>query len=470
MVAMTTQTITCTFKFELRSNEDQRAALSRNAGCRRFVFNRMLGLLNERREAKQRLLRYSAMCKLLTQWKREDETAFLRDAMSQPLQQALMDLDRSVQDYFRKPGDPAKKGWPRFQAKDIGDGFRLPQVKPDDVDEANARVKLPKIGWVRYRRSRLMRLTDRYGREVAGTVKRLLLNKDGGKWFIGFNVEFHLELPAPQEADIGIDFGVVHSVATSDGRFFDLDTKRIRGLEERVALYQRKLSLNLSSRKKLAHIGKAAPFEKHQPSRRRQELKHRIQKLQQRIRNIRMDFCKKLAHTLAHEYGCVYAEDLQVKNMTASAKGTADRPGERVKQKSGLNRAILRVGIYALRQTIGWAQKKTGGEICLVDPRNTSRTCPHCGQVSADNRRTQAKFRCVCCGFTANADTVGAINVMRKGRTKKAGEQLSPVLPSAHIQKKRIARVVNASRGGVCEASPEDVNSGNLSGVLCVST
>ena len=467
---MTMQTITCTYKFELRPNEDQRAALSRNAGCRRFVFNRMLGLLNERREAKQPLLRYSAMSKLLTQWKREEETAFLRDAMSQPLQQTLMDLDRSVQDFFRQPGDPAKKGWPQFQAKDIGDGFRLPQVKSGNVDEGNARVKLPKIGWMRYRSSRRMRLTDRYGREVAGTVKRLLLNKDCGKWHIGFNVEFQLELPDPRETDVGIDLGVVHSVATSDGQFFDLDTKRIRGLEERVARYQRKLSLNLSARKKLAQLGKAAPFDKHQPSRRRRELKHRIQKLQQKIRNIRLDFRKKLAHTLAHEYGCVYAEDLRVKNMTASAKGTVDQPGQRVKQKSGLNRAILRVGFYELRQAIGWAQKKTGGELCLVDPRNTSRTCPHCGHVSADNRRTQARFHCVCCGFTANADTVGAINVMRKGRTKKAGEQSSPVLPSVHMQKKRIARVVNASRGGVCEAPPEGVSSGNHSGIGCVST
>ena len=467
---MAMQTITCTFKFELRPNEEQRAALSRNAGSRRFVFNRMLELLNERHEAKQPLLRYSAMCKLLTQWKREDETAFLRDAVAQSLQQALMDLDRSVQDFFRKPGDPAKKGWPRFQAKDIGDGFRVPQVKPGDVDEANARVKLPKIGWVRYRASRRMRLTDRYGREVIGTVKRLLLNKDCGKWFVGFNIEFHLELPAPQEADVGIDLGIVHSVATSDGQFFDLNTDSIRKLEERVAFYQRKLSINLSARKKLVRIGKAAPVDKHHPSRRHQELKHRIQKLQQRIRNIRMDFRKKLAHTLAHEYGCVYAENLRVKNMTASAKGTVVNPGKCVRQKSGLNRAILRVGFFGLRQAIGWAQKKTNGELCLVDPRNTSRTCPHCGKVSADNRRTQAKFKCVCCGYTANADTVGAINVMRKGRTKKAGEQLSPALPSAHIQKKRIARVVNASRGGVCEAPLEDVSSGNHSGFGCVST
>ena len=52
----------------------------------------------------------------------------------------------------------------------------------------------------------------------------------------------------------------------------------------------------------------------------------------------------KTAHTLAQEYGCVYVEDLKTRNMTKSAKGTLENPGKNVKQKSGLNRAILRTG------------------------------------------------------------------------------------------------------------------------------
>ncbi|WP_433242042.1 zinc ribbon domain-containing protein [Actinomadura nitritigenes] len=53
-----------------------------------------------------------------------------------------------------------------------------------------------------------------------------------------------------------------------------------------------------------------------------------------------------------------------------------------------------------------------------VDARDTSRTCPPsaggCGHVARENRLTQARFECVACGFTANADHVGALNVLHR--------------------------------------------------------
>ena len=76
----------------------------------------------------------------------------------------------------------------------------------------------------------------------------------------------------------------------------------------------------------------------------------------------------KTAHTLAQEYGCVYVEDLKTRNMTKSAKGTIDNPGKNVKQKSGLNRAILRTGFFGMRQAIEWQQYKVGGYVILPFP------------------------------------------------------------------------------------------------------
>ena len=66
------------------------------------------------------------MAHLLMEWKQTEEMAFLKEAPSQALQQTLMDLDRAIKDTFRKKGDPAKKRWPRFKAKDIGDGTLIP--------------------------------------------------------------------------------------------------------------------------------------------------------------------------------------------------------------------------------------------------------------------------------------------------------------------------------------------------------
>ena len=115
----------------------------------------------------------------------------------------------------------------------------------------------------------------------------------------------------------------------------------------------------------------------------------------------------KTAHALAQEYGCVYVEDLRVRNMTKSAKGTADAPGRNVKQKSGLNRSILRTGFFALRQAIEWQQFKNGGYLVAVEPTYTSRECPACGCTDKKNRPRQALFQCICCGYENNADIVG---------------------------------------------------------------
>ena len=416
--------ILSSFRYQLQPTTEQRSLFSRTAGCCRWVFNQALDLQNKLREKQEKLLSYNDLSKHLTAWKKQKDTAFLKEVMSQPLQQTLMDQCRAVSDFFRKKDDPAKKGWPRFKAKDIGDGFRLPQIKPEHIDEDNGRVKLPKVGWVRYRNSRAMRMQDVSGKWVGGTVRQATVSKEVGKWYISFSVMFELELPAMKTLDVGIDLGVVHAVTTSNGQFFDLDTKAIKAEELKIAKLQRQLSLNASSRKKLAKKNLAEAFDKKKPSRKRRRLLHRLQKAHQRIRNIRQDFHKKTAHALAQEYGCVYAEDLRVRNMTRSAKGTVENPGKNVRQKSGLNRSILRTGFFQFRSTLTWALAKQGGILMTVAPQYTSQTCPVCGHCEAGNRRKQAEFRCLRCGYEANADIVGAINVKEKGRT----------VPTAHAK------------------------------------
>ena len=95
------------FKYELYLTPFLRAALSRNAGCRRFVFNKALELQNERRKAGLKLLTYTELCRELIRWKIAEETAFLKEAMSQPLQQGLRDLSLAIRDTFRPKGDIA---------------------------------------------------------------------------------------------------------------------------------------------------------------------------------------------------------------------------------------------------------------------------------------------------------------------------------------------------------------------------
>jgi putative transposase len=106
--------------------------------------------------------------------------------------------------------------------------------------------------------------------------------------------------------------------------------------------------------------------------------------------------------------------------MSRSAAGTVDEPGTNVKQKSGLNRAILDQGWGEFRRQLKYKMLCSGGLFIPVPPQKTSIACPKCGESSKETRKTQAQFACVECGFSENADLVGAINVLRAGHARIA--------------------------------------------------
>ena len=86
-----------------------------------------------------------------------------------------------------------------------------------------------------------------------------------------------------------------------------------------------------------------------------------------------------------------------------------------MKAKSGLNRAILDQGWYEFRRQLEYKQEWQGGRVIAVNPQHTSQTCPDCGHVAAENRKTQAAFACVECNFKGNADFVAAKNILNAG-------------------------------------------------------
>ena len=100
--------------------------------------------------------------------------------------------------------------------------------------------------------------------------------------------------------------------------------------------------------------------------------------------------------------------------MSSSSKGTS-KHGHRVRQKSGLNRAILDQGWAEFRRQLEYKTQWRGHMLLAVPAHHTSQTCPCCRHVAPANRRTQAQFLCVACGHTAHADVVGAINILERG-------------------------------------------------------
>ena len=104
----------------------------------------------------------------------------------------------------------------------------------------------------------------------------------------------------------------------------------------------------------------------------------------------------------------IRVEDLNVRGMTRSARGTLDAPGRNIRQKAGLNRGILAAGWSALLTRL---EHKAPGRVEKINPAYTSQTCNACKHVARESRESQAVFRCVTCGHSDHADINAAKNI-----------------------------------------------------------
>ena len=374
------------FKFELTPTGEQQRQMRRFAGSCRFVFNKALALQKDRYERGEKKLGYAGLCKELTGWRNGAETPWLSDAPIHPLQQTLKDLERAYSNFFAKRAD-----FPRFKKKGQSDSFRYPDPKQIKLDQGNARVFLPKLGWLRFRQSR----------DVLGAVKNITVSQSSGKWFVSIQTEREVAQSIPQGDAVGIDMGVARFATLSDGTYF-APLNSFKRHEDRL----RRAQQSMSRKTKFSNNWKKA--------------KSRVQRIHSRIGNARRDFLHKTSTTISQNHAMVCIEDLQVRNMSQSAAGTTEKPGRNVRAKSGLNKSILDQGWFEFRRQLDYKVAWRGGWLVAVPPQYTSRTCPCCGHVSAENRKTQAQFLCVACGYANHADVVGAINILRAGHARCA--------------------------------------------------
>ena len=210
-----------------------------------------------------------------------------------------------------------------------------------------------------------------------------------GRWHIAFAV-IPAPIPPPGNGQaVGIDRGVAVSAALSTG-----DLLRCPALTARERTRLRRLQ------RRLARAARG--------SNRRGRVKHAIARLRARETDRRTDWAEKASTGIVRRFDVIRVEDLQITNMTRSAKGTRENPGRNVRAKAGLNRGILRSGWGLLVRRLA---EKAPGRVEKVRPALTSQRCSACGQVDRDSRQSQAVFRCTACGFACHADVNAAINI-----------------------------------------------------------
>ena len=359
----------------------------------------------------------ATMGKRLTGWLRESD--WLRALPASPLRDAAQRLALA----HRGAGTPRRRGRiDSFTVTQESDGRRADGTRrPRPPIMREGRLHVPKLG------SFALRRRGGPSPHETGRVLRAVVRRRGRRWTA--TVCYEVKAPGPRgEGAVGVDMNA-RQIATSEPAKYHMPD--IARLEARHRRYQRRMARQCGPVKG-----------KRRASGRWRRTARRAAKCTAKAAQVRKHWRHQVTTNLAARFETVVLEDLSVKAMTASARGTTECPGRHVAQKAGLNRAILATGWGELRHMFAYKATST----ITVNPAYTSQTCARCGHVAPENRRSQARFLCVACGTEDDADCNAGQNILTAG-VSPAAARGGPCAQARPMSREQGQDRIHASHG-----------------------
>lgn len=309
------------------------------------------------------------------------EAPWLADVPRNVCAQLLLELDKAWQRCFKRLADQ-----PRWKRKGR-DAVTLCEPHRKLFRLEGSELVFPKLG----------RLRAVVHRPIEGRQKTCSITRDGDQWFASISCEVEIGDPErPAGPPVALDLGVANLIADDGGRI----VPNPRWLERK--------------RKALARAQRVVSRRK-KGSKNREKAKRRVARLHRKVRRQRDHVLHCEAKHYAKNHGTVIVEKLQIANMTRSAKGTRATPGKKVKQKAGLNRAILDGGWHRFVSFLRYKSEWNGSVLVEVPAAYSSQTCSACSAVDPRSRRSQSQFVCTACGHRAQADVNAAKVLLSRG-------------------------------------------------------
>ena len=354
------------FKFRFQPNSSQRLQLAQTFGCSRFVFNWGLHLRITAYKESKKSISYNDTAKQLTQLKKQEETKWLKDVSSVPLQQSLRHLDTSFKNFFKQ-----QNKFPKFKKKR---SRQSATYQPNAFSWSDGKLTLAKMK---------QPLKIRWSRYFEGEPRQVTVSKDAsGRYFVSFLVEEELTQWEQNKEQVGIDLGVKDVVVTNKG-FASGNPKHLAKYQAKLKRLQRRLKNKVKG------------------SNRRRKAVQKVAKVHAKISDCRKDFLHKLSTQLVRENQTLCIETLKVKNLMANhrlAKAIADCGwGELIRQ---------------LKYKSDW-HDRTLVQIDQWFP--SSKLCNSCG-YKIDKLPLQIReWTCPCCNHHQSRDVGAAINILEEG-------------------------------------------------------
>lgn len=258
-----------------------------------------------------------------------------------------------------------------------------------------------------------------------------------------------LDAPVTGRA-VGLDRGVTHQLATSDGEFLDMPKNKLKAIDREIRRRQRVMA----RKARLAGYASQRDYRRHGASRQYAKQREAVTRLHRQAHRIRMDWAQKTTTQLIRDYDFIVLETLNLQGMSRRCKPKPDleHPGHWLhngqSRKRGLNRGMRQAGLGMLNTILDYkANLIPGKTVQTINPAYTSRTCIACGHTAKENRESQAVFHCQACGYQANADLNAAVNILNRGITIAAGDLTEQSMDYA-------LRAIDHARRGAATCGP----------------
>jgi putative transposase len=355
------------YKFRLYPSREQAELLAKHFGCTRFVYNHFLNQRKEQYRLTGKSDNYYAQARSLTELKKQEATAWLKEINSQSLQFALRSLETAYTNFFQK-----RAKFPSFKSKHAKNSFTVPQ----SVFIADGRLFIPKFK---------EGIKCRVHREIKGKVGKATISKTpSGKYFVSVFTEEEYVTPIKKSGKaVGVDMGLKDLLITSDGETFK-NNRYIKRYERKLA----KAQLHLSRKKK-----GSKGFEN-------QRLK--VAKLHEKIANSRADYLHKCSISLVRRYDTICIEDLNVKGMERNHR---------------LAKSVTDASWGAFVSMLTYKAEWNGKKVVKIDRFfPSSQTCNVCGYINKQTKDLSVReWECPVCHTHHNRDVNAAINILRFG-------------------------------------------------------
>ncbi|HFC9289699.1 TPA: RNA-guided endonuclease InsQ/TnpB family protein [Clostridium perfringens] len=374
------------YKIEINPTDEQKSKIHRTIGVSRFVYNFYIARNKEIYKKEGKFVSGMDFSKWLNNEyiPKNQEVKWIKEVSSKATKQAIMNGDKAFRDFFKKA-----KGFPRFKKKKNQDvKAYFPKNNKTDWTLERHRVKIPTLGWVRLKEFGYI--------PVNSIVKSGTVSQKADRYYVSILVEDdYIEVSKSTNEGVGIDLGVKEFAVCSDGiKFKNINkTSTVKKVEKKLKREQRKLSRKYESlkiRNKNIKEGRAT----------RQNIQKqvvKVQRLHQRLANIRTDYINKIVSSIIKQKpSYITIEDLNVKGM--------------MKNKH-LSKAIASQKFFEFKTKLMSKCKQNNIELRIVDRfYPSSKTCSNCGKIKKDLKLSDRIYKCDC-GFTIDRDLNASINL-----------------------------------------------------------